>query len=392
MKNIIFLLWDNVRNDHTSIVPPYNRDTTPFLRSLVPGSFVFTQAIAHSYWSIPSIFSMFTGKRPKDHKMTMTYCTGPHGHCPNPNKLLTQDLKEMGFSTFGYPDTDWFGSDIGFNRGFDVLFNQGNMRQGNRANMKTVVDKIKETFRPEGNFFLYVNPLDAAAPYPTPGASRKWTKSEDLPTEVNNFFVKNWGGSWGESHYQQLRDRFDDSILYMDTMTRELFFWLEREGHLNNTIIVVAADHGEYFGEHGFLHHTAGLYDVSLRVPLLIHTGEPGRIINKQFETRHVYTLIKEMAKGNKPNPDDFTCDYAIVRSPVPKLVVNHFRTVRHDYDNPHLFSAKNCVRTEKWKFIENSRVDDELYDLVCDPGETINIFNRADPRVKRAKKELESS
>jgi len=171
----------------------------------------------------------------------------------------------------------------------------------------------------------------------------------------------------------------------MDAMTQELFGWLRQKGYLDNAVIIVASDHGEYFGEHGFVHHTAGLYDVSLRVPLLIHTGEEGRVIHEQFETRHVYTLIKELAKGNNPNPGNFTSEYAIIRSPVPKLVINHFRAVRHDYDNPHLFSAKDCVRTKKWKYIRNSRVDDELYDLVCDPGETINIFNRADPRIKRA-------
>ena len=390
MKNIVFLLWDNIRADHVSLIPPWNRDTTPFLRSLAPNSLVFTQAIAHSYWSIPSIFSMFTGKRPKDHRMTMTYCSGPHGHCPNPNKLLTQDLQELGFSTFGYPDTDWFGSDIGFDRGFDVLYNQKTMREGSGANMRTVVDTIKQTFRPEGNFFLYVNPLDAAAPYPTPEAFRKWTKSEHLPTSVNHYFTKNLAESWGENQYQQLRDRFDDSILYLDTMTRELCEWLEKEGHLDNTIIVIASDHGEYFGEHGFMHHTAGLYDISLRVPLIINTQGKGRVISRQFETRHLYTLIKEMAQGNKPDPNDFTSEYMTIRSPVPRLVVNHFRLFESDYDNPHLFSAKNCVRTENWKYIENSRVGDELYDLVSDPGETNNIFNPDDLRVKRAKEELE--
>ena len=115
MKNIIFLIWDNVRADHTCILN-YGRETTPFLRSLIPNSIVLTQAVTHGFWSVPSVFSMFTGKYPREHNMTMEFTKYHHRNCPNPHRMLAEDLKELGYSTWGYEVVIGLGVGQGFTK------------------------------------------------------------------------------------------------------------------------------------------------------------------------------------------------------------------------------------------------------------------------------------
>ena len=61
------------------------------------------------------------------------------------------------------------------------------------------------------------------------------------------------------------------------------------------------------------------------------------------------------------------------------------FRNIVPDYQNPHLFSAKMALRTKEWKYIHNSHVDDEFYNLVKDPRELTSIFDVELPEVKEA-------
>lgn len=387
MKNIILLLWDNIRFDHTCL-SSYERETTPFLRTLLPNSIVFTQAIATGFWSIPSIFSIFTGKEPWEHNLTMETCLGAHGCGKNPNRMLTEDLKDLGYTTWGFVDTNWFGPNIGFKKGFRVLHEHA--RRG-RADMRGMVKDVQRIFsprkEPNSPFFLYLNPLDAAAPYPSPADMRQWTKKgrDQQSTYVSRYFVEGWYRGWTDTNYQWLRDRYDDAILDLDRVTGELWDWLLKEGHLDNTIVFIASDHGEFFGEHNFYHHTAGLYDAVLRVPLVIWPSSERQLISDQFSMRHLHTLIMQVAKGNTLDPVSLTSEHLVIRSPVPQRIINDFRKLRADYDHSHLFSAKDSIRTTTWKVIKNSRVDDELYDLAIDPQETKNIFHPDDPRVREA-------
>lgn len=398
MKNIIFLVWDDVRVDRTCI-STYERETTPFLRSLMPNSIVFTQAVAHGFWSVPSVFSMFTGKHPRDHNMTMEFTRHGHRNCPNTNKMLTEDLKELGYSTWGYVGCNWFGRGMGFHKGFDLHWEYN---PKGRPDMREMVEEIQRSFTPgkgphDSPFFLYLNPIDAVAPYHTPSRHRKWTpkgRYDEVSTYVDRYFVEGADKAWGERQYRQLRDRYDDAILDLDRVTGQFWRWLQQEGHLDNTIVVIASDHGEYLGEHSLFHHTAALYDTVLRVPLLIWLGPKtqGKTVNGQLETRHLHTLILQAAKGEELRPELLMSEFAITCSPVPTQIITACRKLRANYDHPQLFSAKACVRTKEWKYIVNSRAGCELYDLTKDPEEKHNIFTPSDPRVKVAISKLKEA
>ena len=72
------------------------------------------------------------------------------------------------------------------------------------------------------------------------------------------------------------RNSYDGSLAYLDARVSELFAALKQRGLTENTLVVVASDHGEEFGEHGVYFHGNSLYRASLQVPLMLVL--PGRV------------------------------------------------------------------------------------------------------------------
>lgn len=369
MTNVVLIIWDAARADHTFILD-YPRNTTPFLKSLASESFVFPHAVAQGFWSLPSIASIFTGKYVSKHKMTMQTADESRT-CPmhKHSGMLPENLKKLGYSTWAFIDDDWLNERTGFTRGFDFYRNYPPPNGRGRA--IDVINDIKKDFRPEKPFFLFVNLLDTHDPYIVPKDFQIWAEARNIHLDVNTYFTK--GIQWGETEWRQIRDRYDEALRWLDYVTGELWKWMNSQGYLDDAIFIVLGDHGEYLGEHGLFHHTCAFYDEILRVMLVIWTSERRhQIVDEQFELRKLYHLI---SLANIPIAPPHTGIYAVAECPEPRNIMAIWRKAKAGYDNPHLFSAKTCVRTKEWKFIMNSQVEDEFYDLVNDPKETKNLY-----------------
>ncbi len=72
------------------------------------------------------------------------------------------------------------------------------------------------------------------------------------------------------------QDRYDGGIAYEDSIIGSIVERLRQRGDLEHTVLIVTADHGEQFGEHGLGSHGNSLYLPLLHVPLLVHA--PGRV------------------------------------------------------------------------------------------------------------------
>ena len=90
-----------------------------------------------------------------------------------------------------------------------------------------------------------------------------------------------------EFHYgSSLIDLYDGEIAYLDFQLGRLFEWLETTGRMNDTVIVIMADHGESLGERGVFKHSTLLYNEQTRVPVIIHVpGFPARSIKDYVST-----------------------------------------------------------------------------------------------------------
>jgi arylsulfatase A-like enzyme len=100
---------------------------------------------------------------------------------------------------------------------------------------------------PDRRFFAFLNYFDAHKQY-------------DLPRSFERRF----------STSGKARDVYDGALAYIDQSVDSLLAELDRRGVLNNTVVAITADHGEYFGEHGIYTHEEGLHRIVLHVPLII--------------------------------------------------------------------------------------------------------------------------
>jgi arylsulfatase A-like enzyme len=113
-------------------------------------------------------------------------------------------------------------------------------------------------------FSLYVNFQIAHFPYALPdGVTPRYTPAY-FPYTAN--FVR-----YGDAEKPVLSNRYDNAIAYVDAQVGKLATYLEQSGLLDNTILVITADHGEMTGEHGVVTHGKSLFEGEARIPLLVH-------------------------------------------------------------------------------------------------------------------------
>jgi len=73
-----------------------------------------------------------------------------------------------------------------------------------------------------------------------------------------------------DAELEVLQDWYRGGIRYVDAQLDPFIECLEREGTLDETVLIVTADHGEFFGEHGLMLHNNYLYDEVRHVPLIV--------------------------------------------------------------------------------------------------------------------------
>lgn len=290
--NVILLILDTVRAANLSAYG-YERPTTPVLERLAGEGALFESAIAPAPWTGPSHAAMLTGRYP--HFSGIWYLTPMADSLPT----VAEAFRRSGYATGAFVGNAFYAGRVtGFDRGFaryddypvswaqawwSANFSQVDLvrqltalapsgegrrllrvlrnsslrvigeNQGDRYDAGEVVTRfLRWQDGVQGRpYFAMLNLFDAHAPYESPLARR-----------------------FGQG--RRPVDRYDGAIAYMDSTLGVLVEGLRARGTLDNTVLVVAADHGEHFGEHGIRGHGNSLYLELLHVPLLIRA--PGRI------------------------------------------------------------------------------------------------------------------
>jgi arylsulfatase A-like enzyme len=181
-----------------------------------------------------------------------------------------------------------------------------------------------------------------------------------------------------------MRDLYDAEIVYLDREVGRFFDELKKRGMYEDSLILVTADHGEAFLEHGFWEHGQTLYKEMVHVPLIVKwpaRRDPRRIASLVSQTDIFPTILE--AAGIQP-PETSYAGRSLRRTEGgPREAI-----LELTWDPLPERSARMLVawRTEQTKYIasfEAPTVDalysagiggEELYDLLKDPGETKNL------------------
>jgi arylsulfatase len=171
----------------------------------------------------------------------------------------------------------------------------------------------------------------------------------------------------------ELRKYYRDEIIYVDQQIGLLLDLLYQLDTYNDTIVILCADHGDEFREHGHYSHGRWLYDELIRVPLIIRHpfGQRGTSVNVPVGLVDILPTVVDMV-GLDVNRREFVGQslWPTVRDgkavELRGFVVNDAMPDRDD--------TVIGIRNSNWKLIVDSRTGPELYNLENDPLEQLNV------------------
>jgi arylsulfatase A-like enzyme len=177
--------------------------------------------------------------------------------------------------------------------------------------------------------------------------------------------------------------QYDGSVAYMDAAMRTIFTALESLGILDDTIVVINADHGETLYDHEcfFDHH--GLYDPTLHVPLIIRY--PGRVpAGKRIAGYNLHEDLTPTILDLAGIDAGIAFDGKSLTPMMDGQILSH---ASEFYITECTWMRKHGWRTPEWKLIEALEPDFhdkpqlELYNLIHDPDENTNLAE-SEPEV----------
>ncbi len=418
--NVLMIVMDAVRAGHLSCYG-YRRPTTPFLESLAERGVLCERAFAPAPWTPPSHASLFTGNYPSRHGVDV----GENLRLDDVNTTLAEVLAARGYRTFAVLPDGHLSVHRGFHQGFQetVELFRLPLFKADRVHLAALArnflfgrDKrsslanglVKRWLRRhagrEAPFFVFLNHKTAHNRYQPPQPYRRRFEIRPGPGQDPaklDRFSKGGGYPYmagrlpmSETDFEVVKSWYDGAIACIDARIADLVDELRRLGLYDNTLIVVTADHGENFGEHGLAYHVFGLYDSLIRVPLIFHfpaaVSGPRRLPRLVSLTDVMPTVLALAGieapecgplQGTSLLPFDARAgrDHVFAEFDRPTWMLKSLAARFPDCDFSRFDRGLRCVRTEDWKLIVGSDGAEELYHLARDPGETVNL-RQADP------------
>ena len=392
--NVILISVDSLRADAIS------SQTTPYWQQLMNIGCFCDQTIVQAPFTIPSHASLLTGLYPFNHGLQRF-----DGQKLNPcAQTIFHFLAARGYATQALLDVNLLGKRYGFDDGFP--------RQSQSTTLTNIHQFIQQTSSP---FFLFLHYWGVHTPYATfvpsrqgrdwlwngrilwqwltgqrvksllPGHPYWLTRLEKVRTMLRN----------GRSHTVQ--SGYKRAVQQMDRWLGQVYKLLCDNGLQQNTLLIITADHGECFNEHGEAEqfptnyeHGLFLYENAIRVPtLLVGPGiVPAQHWRGQIESIDLLPTIYEQL--GFPSQSD-TGYLSLDGQPLSYLCQQPIFGKQFAYsETQRLGTYKRMLRTHQYKFIQDCQQDnEELYDLQIDPNEQNNLGHHKPPIVTELRESL---
>lgn len=385
--NLLLIVLDTVRADHLDLYG-YSRPTFALTSKYLRDGLVFDSATSSGTFSLPSHASLFTGRLPSAHgARSVIGGDTAYGRVWPELETIASFLGARGYRTAGVSANDIFLAEwTGLQKGFDTFsasapralrFNplstafRRSMSRATRARRRlstnwsaeqvtdAAIDLVSQKSEP---FFLFLNYFDAHDPHVLMGAP-----------------------PWFDPKSAQPSDLYDSEIAAIDAQVARLLQSLEGSGQLARTLVVVAADHGEYFGERKLRGHPAAVYQPSTHVPLALRLPgvvPPGRT-GRRTGLHEVFRMVEDVVGRN-------SLDWLREADLTPRILTEAW--ARPDYGRTLPADGRpstTVVFAGSLKLIHRLSGRNELFDLEADPAEAIDLIDSGDPRLLALKAEM---
>jgi len=371
--NIVLIVVDALRPDHLGCFG-YQRPTSPNIDRLAAGGVLFETAITQASYTRASFPSFLTSLYPFQHGVTNW-----ESALPEDLVTLPQALKESGYHSIAVVHGAVLSKKFGILRGFDQEFFILPGRRGSEKMSNAAIDAIKQAPEP---FFVMLHLFDAHKPY---SAGKEYVEAVrgDSRAEPFRWKSRDYIGIAETPEPGQIEGEmllYDASIRYADHGIGRVLAQLEVSGVSDHTLVVITADHGESFWEHGLPMHSTNVYDEVARVPLVFSypdkIQEPLRI-REQVRLIDLFPTFVDIAGGTPPEQCEGTSLLGLIEGERREARPGTFLPLElalTECTTPWALVTR-CLRNEDYKLlVETVTATRELYDLNADPAETRNL------------------
>jgi arylsulfatase A-like enzyme len=389
-KNVILVVIDTTRFADVSS-DPARPGLTPHLAELAARGSTFKRHYAQSAWTMPSMASIITSRMPIQTGVVSSNRLKLDPRLPT----LAEIIQNHGLRTAGFSSNELVRADTGFSKGFDA-FTQNHspllycLDNGERLNRRVLNWLDQAGDAPFFMWLIYIDPHDPYLP-PSDYIGRDPVPKPSLLGRWRAF--QSWGpipklGAPKAEYEKYYRPLYQGEVQYVDHCLGALLEALSRKGLLDQTLVIVTADHGEEFLEHGLLGHGTSLYDELIHVPLIVFDGaqpQKGRVVNQVTQNLDLFPTILQylgievppealgasilpLLDGSQPGT---TAAAAFSELPEIENYTDEFRRHRAGLKD----SYHRAIITDRSKLIEQTDLKSqavrlEFYDLASDPGE----------------------
>jgi len=388
--NVVLIVLDTVRADHLSCYG-YALPTTPRIDALAAAADRYATVESTAPWTLPSHASMFTGLATFQHGADAGRGADGEifdGRALSPEHVtLAEALHDAGYRTAGFvANPIYLSPAYGFAQGFDDYAVE---RLPANAMCGRIFNWL-DAHAGERPFFAFVNLMDAHRPYdvaPLPeGAGIGLPPpAPDPPLELLDSLVQEVLGGHAPPDPQRVArvvSQYDHGVAWCDWAVGRIADELRARGLFDDTLLIVTADHGEYFGEHDLVEHSKDVYQEAISVPLVIK--RPGQTSGRVLPDRASLADLPGIVFANLPTElrARYGAHFPPPRPERPILAEISF-TRRKDLDAPwgaRFLRERHALYADRFKFILSSDGANELYDLASDPREERNLIAEKRP------------
>jgi arylsulfatase A-like enzyme len=328
---------------------------------------VFERAYSTSPWTLPAFGSLLTGRIPSEHFAGLRLSTdGSANFSPLSPAIptLAELLGVRYWATAAVVSNPFLHPGAGIARGFDTYDHDVARRKADAA-----VDAALAWLagRGEQRFLLLLHLFDPHLPYDAPPPFReRFTGPRpadelrlDLPA------IREVMDRGEKLDVEFLRNAYDEEIAFVDHELGRFLGELEARGLLRRTLVVLTADHGEEFFEHGAFEHGHSVFDEVVRVPLVIWGPgvDPGRAEGPVSLRDIPATVLSELDIAAPPG----FAGRSLLASGAPETVVAE-----------HTLYGRERKTAIAWPWkLHWAKSGEELalFDLAADPAERTNLW-----------------
>jgi arylsulfatase A-like enzyme len=269
--NIVVVVVDTLRADRLGAYGN-DRGLSPFLDSLAARGTLFVNAYATTSWTCPSVASLMTSRYPVQHHV-VSFAS----KLADDERTFAEVLRPLGYVAGGFIANFRLLEALGYAQGFQhwrADFKPGGGLRGDalRQQCGEWLDQVRSSATAQP-LLLYLHYMEPHAPYePVEPFRRQFARADgalDAATANDRLLALRWH-ELTRPDVAMLASLYDGEVASVDAELRQLFADLERRGVLDHAVIVITADHGEEFWEHGNLTHGTSLYNESVRIPLIV--------------------------------------------------------------------------------------------------------------------------